>query len=291
MPISSSRSEFVRVRGLRFHVRIWGRPELPALWLMPGLLDTSATWEPVASVLAQHWQVHSPDARGMGHTEWPQDGYWFPDYVADLDALLQHYSPNQPVLLVGHSMGAQVSSLFAGLRPDRVSKLVCLDGLFLPDMETNLVVKRYRRWLDDQNKPTAPRSYASFEELSQRVRKFHPHLDAAQALFIAQCWGQQDGHGRIRLLADPKHYLSGPGLYRAAESMAIWKEVAAPTLFLDGGASSFRNAISADETAQRRGCFRIHEAKVIDGAGHMLHFDRPGETAGAIRDFLTRQYP
>lgn len=286
MPISSSRSEFVRARGLRFHVRIWGRPGQPALWLMPGLLDTSATWEPVASALARHWQVFSPDARGMGHTEWPQDGYWFPDYVADLDALLQHYSPLRPVLLAGHSMGAQVSSLFAGLRPERVRKLACLDGLFLPDMETSLAVKRYRRWLEDLAKPTAARSYASFDELSQRVRKFHPQLDAAQALFIAQCWGQEDGRGRVRLLADPKHYLTGPGLYRAAESMEIWKQVTAPTLFVDGGASNFRKTITAAEVAERRACFRSHQATVLEGAGHMLHFDRPAETAAAIRDFF-----
>ena len=282
----SSHSEFIRVRGLRFHIRRWGADAAPKVFLLHGLLDVSATWEPVANALLPQFQVIVPDQRGFGHSEWPQDGYWFQDYVADFEAIADHYSPADPILLVGHSMGGQVASLYAGLRPARVAKLVCLDSLFLPDMEMALAPKRFRAWLEDLKDLPEQKYYPSFEDLAARIRKQHPDLTPERALFVARCWGREDAHGRISLCADPKHRLRGPGLYHAEESLAIWREVTAPTLFVDGGKSPFGKAITAEETQRRRGCFRSHQAACIESGSHMLHFSAPEETARRIADFL-----
>jgi pimeloyl-ACP methyl ester carboxylesterase len=287
--VTVSRSEFLRVRGLRYHVRRWGDPEAPAVFLLHGWLDVSATWQFFAEGLLPQFQVLCPDWRGFGHTEWPQDGYWFQDYVADLEAIADHYSPAQPILLVGHSMGGQVASLYAGLRPSRVAKLVCLDSLFLPDMEMGLIAKRFRLWLDELKTLPQQKTYASFEELAQRIRKQHVDLPASRALFVARCWGREDGRGRITLCADPKHRLRGPGLYHVEESLAIWREITATTLFLDGGQSVFGKAISAEEIRRRRNCFRDHCEARIDNGSHMLHFSAPAETAKAVLEFLTEK--
>lgn len=284
--MSQSRSEFIRVRGLRYHVRRWGEPDAPRVVLLHGFLDVSATWQPVAEGLLPRFQVLSPDFRGFGHSEWPQDGYWFQDYVADLEAIADHYSPEEPLRLVGHSMGAQIASLYAGLRPERVQKLVCLDGLFLPDMDSELAPKRFRRWLDELKTLPAQRSYASYEDLAGRIRRQHPDLSEARAAFVARCWGREDGRGRITLCADPKHRLAGPGLYHVDESLAVWREITAPTLFVDGGRSAFAKAIPPREIARRRACFREHRAVRIEQGTHMLHFSAPDETARAIAGFL-----
>jgi pimeloyl-ACP methyl ester carboxylesterase len=285
---SRSRSEFLPVRGLRYHVRRWGDATAPMIFIGHGWLDVSATFAPLAQALLPQFQVLAPDWRGFGHTQWPQDGYWFPDYVADLDAIVGHYAPQSPVHLVGHSMGAQIMSLYAGLRPQKVGKLVCLDGLFLPDMPATLAPKRFRGWLDELQDLPQQKTYPSFEELARRVRKQHPQLSEERALFVARCWGQENGHGVISLCADPKHRMRGPGLFRVAESMEIWKQVTAPTLFLDAAGSQFAQAIPAGETRQRRACFREHEVGVVANAGHMLHFDAPVETARRIAAFLAR---
>ena len=281
-----SRSEFVVVRGLRYHVRITGKPGAPKLLLLHGWLDTSGTWQPVADVLAARWQVLCPDWRGFGHSEWPQDGYWFPDYVGDLEALADHYSPTAPLPVVGHSMGSQIASLYAGARPARVSKLAILDGLFLPDMEAALAPKRLTAWLDELKNPPQEKTYPSFEDLARRVKKQHPQLSDERALFVARAWAAEDGRGHIKLLADPKHRLRGPLLYRVAESLTTWKNITAPTLFLDGGKSEFGKAIPADEKQRRRACFRDHREDVIADAGHMLHFDAPEETGKHLLGFL-----
>lgn len=282
----TSHSEFIRVRGLRCHVRRWGDPAAPKIFLLHGWLDVSATWQYVAQGLLPQFQVLCPDWRGFGHSEWPQDGYWFQDYVADFEAIADHYSPDQPILLVGHSMGGQVASLYAGLRPARVAKLVCLDSLFLPDMEMKLITQRFRAWLDELKDLPEQKYYPSFEDLAGRIRKQHPDLSPERALFVAHCWGREDGRGRISLCADPKHRLRGPGLYHAEESLAIWREVTAPTLFVDGGKSPFAKAVTAEETKRRRACFRVHREARIENGSHMLHFSAPEETARAITNFL-----
>lgn len=282
----SGESIYLRLRGLRFHLRCWGAEDAPLLVYCHGWLDTTATFADVGELLGQCFRVVALDQRGYGYSEWPVDGYWFPDYVADLETLIDRLSPEQPVRLAGHSMGGQVASLYAGLRPARVSKLAVLDSLFLPDMPPGTAPRRFVRWLDQLKAPDRSKTYASFEELAARVQKQHPQLSDERALFVAQGWGAAGADGRIRLLADPKHRLDMPSLYRNAESMEIWKGITAPTLFLDAGASAFGKAISAEEKATRRACFRDPREVVIAEAGHMLHFDAPQATAQALLDFF-----
>jgi len=282
----SGESIYLRLRGLRFHLRCWGAEDAPLLVYCHGWLDTTATFADVGERLGQRFRVVALDQRGYGYSEWPVDGYWFPDYVADLETLIDRLSPDQPVRLAGHSMGGQVASLYAGLRPARVSKLAVLDSLFLPDMPPAGAPRRFSRWLDQLKAPDRSKTYASFEELAARVQKQHPQLSDERALFVAQGWGAAGADGRIRLLADPKHRLDMPSLYRNAESMEIWKGITAPTLFLDAGASAFGKAITAEEKATRRACFRDPREVVIAEAGHMLHFDAPQATAQALLDFF-----
>lgn len=284
--MGSGTSRFVRLRGLRFHLRTWGDSEAPLLVLTHGWLDTAATWSDVCARLGERFHVIALDQRGYGYSEWPSDGYWFPDYLGDLDALIDHLAPAAPIALVGHSMGGQIASVYAGLRPQRIGKLAVLDSLFLPDMPATQAPRKTLRWLDQLKDAPREKAYESFEELAQRVKKQHPQLSDARALFVAQGWAAAGADGRVRLLADPKHRRDMPTLYRNAESMEIWKQITAPTLFVDGGASAFAKAIGAEETAVRRACFKQYQAVVIPDAGHMLHFDAPDALADALLAFL-----
>jgi pimeloyl-ACP methyl ester carboxylesterase len=282
-----STSRHLRVRGLRFHLRGWGDPARPWVWLGTGWLDSSATFGPLVAGLLPDYHVVAPDWRGLGHSEWPADGYWFADYVADTEALIDAVQAPLPLLLVGHSMGAQVLSLYAGLRPERVRGLALLDGLMLPDRGAEQAPKRYRNWLHQLKAPRPPRQYESFDQLAERIRRQHPQLSADWAQFIARGWGAEDGQGRVQLLADPKHHLSMPGLYRVAESEAIWREITCPVLFLDAGTSLFAHGLPADEIERRRQAFADRRTEVLPEAGHMLHWDAPEATALRLRHFFS----
>ena len=283
---TDSRSVFLQVRGLRYHVRCWGDPSAPKVFLLHGFLDTSATWSDVATALAPRFQVLAPDLRGFGETQWTNTDYWFPDYVGDFDEIARQLSPDEPLRLAGHSMGAQVASLYAGLRPERVSQLVILDGLFLPDMAPELAPKRFRQWLEELRDLPQQKYYKSYEELAGRIRRQHPQLSDERALFVARGWGRKEADGRLSLCADPMHRMRGPGLYRAAESLAIWREITAEILFIDAGKSNFGQVIGKEEKETRRACFQRRREVVIENAGHMLNFDAPAETAAAIAAFL-----
>lgn len=286
-PLSNASSDFIPIRGLRYHVRRWGADDAPTLLLVHGWMDVSATFAPVAQRLAARFRVLIPDWRGFGLTQWPQDGYWFADYVADLDALVDHYSPQAPLLLAGHSMGSTAVAHFAGLRPQRVSKLAILDGLALPNGDPGQIVKVYRRWLNAVKTGLSVPSYPSFEVLAARVSKRNPKLGAAHCLEIARAWGQLGDDGLVRLASDPRHLLNMPRSYQQAESDAIWACVEAETLFIDGGASPFAHSLPAGEPERRRQLFRRHRRVVIEDAGHMLHFEAPAALADHLADFFS----
>ncbi len=285
--MTSSSSDFVQIRGLRYHVRRWGNPDAPMLFLAHGWMDLSATFEKVVQHLVRDFQVLIPDWRGFGLSEWDPNGYWFPDYVGDLDALVDHYAPHQSIHLAGHSMGAQIASLYAGLRPNRVDRLAILDGLFLPDGDASTIARRYRAWLNANRKRPSTPTYPDFNQLAQRVKKRHPKIDDEMSHFIARCWGEQGPDGVVKLASDPRHLLEMPRTYSQAESDAIWSCVTAKTLFIDGGDSPFPNGMEPEEMARRRAQFRDRQQIVIEGAGHMLHFEVPDELGAALLAFFT----
>lgn len=283
-----STSEFVTVRGLRLHLRRWpGQGRLRVI--LHGWLDTSATWQHVVDHLPEDWPVLAPDQRGFGHSGWAQDTYWFYDYVADLDAMLDAAAPDATIDLIGHSMGSQVAALFAGLRPDRVRRLVLLDGFYLPLSPAKSVVMRGRRWLQGLRDEPATKRYASIDELAERIQRRQPRLDAPTARFVASCWSEPDAGGGIRLLGDPRHRESGPIRYDDAAAKAIFSQVTAPTLILDAGQSYLAQTLGPDIREARLNCFAKRERAVLPDASHMLHFDAPADTARAIQDFLSAE--
>lgn len=285
MSDTASRSELVRIRGLRLHLRHWGREDAPKLLLLTGWLDTSATFQYLAEGLLDRWHVICPDWRGFGLSEWAPQGYWIQDYIADLDEIARHCCGEASFPLVGHSLGAQIGSLYAGIRPQRVTHLALLDGPFVPDGNPDEAPRRYLAWLSKLREPQAEKRYASYEELASRVARIHPQLSPERALFVARCWGREDAQGRVLLRNDPVHRLPWPTMHRVAESMAIWRCIEAPTLFVDAAQSGVRWLPDA-EIERRRAVFRDHRVVRIDGAGHMLHLDAPEATAAALRAFL-----
>ena len=107
-------SEFIDVRGYRTHVRHWGRPDAPKLLMLHGWGDMSATWQFVVDEFTRDWQMIAPDWRGCGKTDPEGSSYYFPDFLADIDAFLDHYSPDSALPVVAHSMGGNVHAFMPG---------------------------------------------------------------------------------------------------------------------------------------------------------------------------------
>ncbi len=284
----TSESQFLQVRGLRYHVRRWPRPGAPKLFLFHGWMDVSASFQFLVDSLQRDWDVYAPDWRGYGLTEWGKsDCYWFPDYIADLDFLLNEFEKHQPVNLVGHSLGGNVVALYAGIRPERVGKLVNLEGFGLPQTRPEQAPRRYRAWLEELSERPKLRPYADFGELAQRMRANNPRLTPERAAFLAQYWGKEDG-GKVVLRGDPAHKIINPLLYRYEEARACWQSVTAPVLWVDASDSDSPTRMKLDsaQRAERRSAFRSLRYEVIADASHMLHHDQPAAVARLIEGFL-----
>ena len=285
-----SESGFIDVRGLRYHVRRWRREGAPKMVLLHGWMDVSASFQFMVDALREPWDVYAPDWRGYGLSEWSKaDCYWFPDYIADLDFLLDRIEPDRPASVVGHSLGGNVACLYAGIRPERVAKLVNLEGFGLPQTRPEQAPKRYRHWLAELRERPGLRPYGNFGELAARLRQSNPRLSAARAEFLATYWGREE-HGKVVLRGDPAHKIVNPVLYRYEEVRACWREVRAPVLWVEGAESEtpHRLHLNAAQIAERRAAFsNVKEASVPE-AGHMLHHDQPEAVARLVEDFLAR---
>ena len=287
-----SRSEFVTVRGLRLHVRHWGNEGAPKLFMLHGWMDVAASFQFVVDALAGDWHVIAPDWRGFGHSDRSgADTYWFPDYVADLDALLDRFAPDEAVNLLGHSMGGNIAGLYAGVRPHRVGKLINLEGFGLPTTKAAQYPKRMAGWLDELRAPPEMRGYASLDEVAARLRKTNPRLAYERSSFLAAHWSEQDRDGQWRILGDPAHKMTGPLLYHVDEIMAAWSAITAPVLWVEAEDTDMWRWMGAKEQARaevdrRMGYLKNVTARMVPQAGHMLHHDQPELLARMIEDFL-----
>lgn len=281
-----------RLRGLSLAVHEWPAratsPQAPPVFCLHGLLDNGAAFAPLVNALARlDRRFLAPDWRGHGDSQWTPGAYWFPEYLADLEACIDHHAPDEPVILLGHSMGGQVASLYAGARPDRVAGVILLDTLNVPDSQPEAAPARYRDWLDTQTRPPEPRRYPDIDALAARVGRRYPELDIDRRQALATLWSRPASPG-VTLAADPTHFRRSAYGFRLDEAMALWNEVRAEVVMIDAGASPARHMVDADAMAERRRCFSRCEHIELPGLGHMLHWQAPEQVALPVARALMR---
>ena len=268
-------------------VHTWGSSTADPVFLLHGWADTGTSFQFLVDAMSDDWYLIAPDWQGFGDSAWSKVGYWFPDYLAVLDALIKEYRKKHSVKLVGHSMGGNIACIYAGLRPARVSHLVNMEGFGLPNTEPGEAPGRYREWLDQKNTPQQFSVYSSFEEIARLIQKRAPHISSERALYIARQWGREDASGEIRLKADPAHKVVNPVLYRREEAKSCWREVTARTLLMVGKESRYHGTYFDDGIRDEfNASFRDLQETVVEHAGHMLHHDQPEQTARILEDFL-----
>lgn len=304
-PLRNARSRQLRLRGVHQHILEWGdasltSPDRPALVLLHGWMDVAASYQFVVDALAraeglERWVI-APDWRGFGRSTPPPgtDSYGFPDYLADLDALLDALVPAgrcPQIDLVGHSMGGNVAMSYAGLRPARIRRLVNLEGFGLPATQPQHAPKRLVQWLDELKTPQSLRDYASVAEVAERLMKNNPLLPPDKAAWLAPHWSEQRADGRWHVLGDPAHKRVNPVLYRVDEVLETWKLITAPLLWVEGDrtdvAKWWGHRYPRSEFDARLAVVPSPVTKTVLGpAGHMLHHDQPEALAAALAAHL-----
>jgi pimeloyl-ACP methyl ester carboxylesterase len=292
-----SESLAVSIRGLDYHVRVWGDVRSPALFMLHGWMDVGASFQFLVDALQREWRVIAPDWRGFGRSEWPSEGYWFADYLADLDALLDRFVADAPARLVGHSLGGNVVMLYAGIRPQRVARVVSLEGFGIPAESADAAPEKYARWLDALKNPPSFRPYADLAAVADQLQKNNPRLKRERAEFLAAHWARTQPDGTARLDSDPRHKLPFPIVYRMEEVIAIWQRITAPVLWVAAAESFIPKWLGGHPEGEaptdslagvRARLAHVPHGKLvtIEQAGHMLHLDQAEAVAAAMEPFL-----
>jgi pimeloyl-ACP methyl ester carboxylesterase len=296
-PKRASRSEFVPIRSHRYHVRLWGEPRAgqPPLVLVHGWMDVAASWQFVVDAFAEDRLVIAPDWRGYGLTEGPRpDNYWFPDYLADLEFLLDHYAPATPVDLVGHSMGGNIAMLYAGARPERIRRLVNLEGFGMPASRAAQAPGRYAKWISELKSfhrgEMALKSYDSVDGVARRLMKTNKRLTQDKADWLAPHWARREADGQWHILGDAAHKIINANLFRVDEVLEIYKAIRAPVLAVEASDDSlghwWQGRYTLAEYHERLKSISDMRLGHVQDAGHMLHHDQPEAVARLIEDFI-----
>ena len=291
-------SEFVPIRSLKYHVRRWGNPApgKTPLVLLHGWMDVAASFQFVVDALDADHFIIAPDWRGFGLTaSGGADCFWYPDYLADLDALLNHYAPGQAVNLVGHSMGGNVAMIYAGVRPERIARLINLEGFGMPATQPEQAAGKFAQWMNEvkqfNNGAISLKTYDSLDAVAARLMKTNQRLQPDKARWLASHWAAERAPGQWSILGEAAHKITTAQLYREDEVLAIYRAITAPTLMLEASSDSmaqwWKGSFTLAQHHQRlKSVARIEIAQVPD-CGHMLHHDQPQAVAALIERFVS----
>jgi pimeloyl-ACP methyl ester carboxylesterase len=267
------------VRGLKLHAleRGQGAPVL----LLHGWLDHAHSFDLLAPLLPG--RTVALDFRGHGDSQWVGPGgfYHFLEYVADIDEVVEQLSPDGPIRIVGHSMGAAAGLMYAAARPGRVVHLTMIDAVPL-SISAQEIPARLTSYLSDLRKtPRNRRRVDSIEDAAARLRRNNASLSAPAALLLAEHGISPDPEqdGMLAWKWDPLLRAHSPLPVTEDAVQLICAQATSPILALRG-----ENGMLAPEPELRARFPHLQMAvHTVPGTGHHLHLDAPAKVAELIQ--------
>ena len=295
--MTPNESIFLGIRGARCHVRAWGPATAPKVFLLHGWMDVSASFQFMVDALPRGFRYLAPDALGTAPSGWSANGsYWYLDRVAELAGVVDALQPDGPLTMVGHSMGFNIASLLAGIRPARVGKLVNLECYGHRSTQAGVLPERLGEWLNAAALPAPSRPYASLDVLSQRLMKSHPGISAEQAAFLARHYAQVGADGQLLPVHDPRmrspnNKMPYVGQLRFEDALVCWRASTASLLWVRGAKSDLPKDLgqTPEQQAAYRAAFRIVGEAVLPDGGHAIHIGQAAEVAAVMTPFLLDQ--
>ena len=278
-------SEFYESQRIRLHYNIWGDPDggKPPLVLIHGGQDHSRNWDFVAEPLEDHYTIYAPDLRGHGDSGWAIGGmYSIPEFTLDIAALANMIEGK--LTIIGHSLGGAIAAQYAGTFPDRVEKLVSVEGWGPPMQEHVPAHKRMREWIGHMHdvERRQPRRYQKIEDATKRMLEANPFLTPVMARHLTIHGANRNEDGTYTWKFDNYVRIRSPYEFNLDDAMVIWSQIAAPTLLVKGAESW---AVDPEKTG-RADVIRNHKSVIIEKAGHWVHHDRLDEFMRHIEAFL-----
>lgn len=253
----------------------WGTNGKPAMLLVHGGLDHARSWDWVARALRDDYHVYALDLRGHGNSAWaPGALYSIAEHLLDLAALADIIN-SSPLYIVGHSLGGTLSLLYSGLYPDRVKKVVAIEGLGLPESHRLVrqpATERLREFIQAVRKleNRTPHSYPNLAAAVARMKEANPFLSDEIAEHLTLHGTNWNADGSLIWKFDNYARIFAPYNVNVADMMDVLSHIAAPAL-LFWGRESWAQDPEADGRATALKNYRLVK---VANAGHWVHHDQ-----------------
>jgi len=285
-PIVGPTSHYFYSQRLKLHYVDWGNPDKPLMILLHGGRDHARSWDQVALRFRATYHVIAPDLRGHGDSQWARGSeYSMIEYVLDLAQLLEQLA-TFPVLLVGHSLGGAIVLQYSGIYPERVAKVVAIEGLG-PSPSSLMSRPPYQRmqaWISEMRAFASRRThrYAALEDAVRRMRDANPRLSEALAHHLTLHGTYRNEDGTYTWKFDNYVRASSPYDFNMDDARAIWERIMCPTLLIRG-ADSWASDPQVDGRAT---AFRHRQVVTFAHAGHWVHHDQLEAFVEVVYSFL-----
>ncbi|MGH7855573.1 MAG: alpha/beta fold hydrolase [Candidatus Binatia bacterium] len=288
--MTEPRHRIVDSPGLAIHYLEWGEAVGEPIVLVHGFLDQAHSWKFFVDELVnqsrQPLWIIAPDCRGHGDSGWVGAGgyYHFADYVYDLDCVITATGATR-FNLIGHSMGGTISFLYAGAFPERLSKLVLIEGVGPPGMDFTDAPPGMAGWIGElrQRGRSHFREYTSVAAGVDQLQQTNPRLRKEFAIDLARAGMKPNEKGKWVWKFDPLHRTASPQPFYTEQALEFFRRIACPVLIVDGKES--RQTRRTDKQ-QRYDAMQNHRLVIIGNAGHMVHQDNPEQLAKVVASFL-----
>ena len=275
---------------LRLHYVDWGNPDGPPMLLIHGGRDHCRNWDWVAEHFAKDYHIIAPDLRGHGDSQWEASGnYTQISYVYDIAQLLQQKNMHD-VTVIGHSLGGAIALMYTALFPERVKKLVAIEGMgpspSLAAKQAEISINdRVRSWVDDMRKLSGrlPRRYDTLDDAFKRMRDENPHLSEEQARHLTLHGANQNEDGTYSWKFDNYVRVFSMSGLPNKEVKKMYGEISCPTLLMRGEESWASDPVADGRTQ----CFNCPiEYQSFANAGHWVHHDQLDGFVDRVSEFL-----
>lgn len=269
----------ISIPGFTIAGKAFGNPELPPMLALHGWLDNANSFDLLAPLLSKHFYILAIDLPGHGHSSHLPEGchYHFTDGIFIVIEIIKALKLKQ-VHLLGHSMGACLASLIAGVAPENVLSMALIEGLGPFSKPEETCRKQLSHYLQHPM-PKEAKPYASLA-LAAEARAKRGYLSLEHAEILCQR-GTHEHHGAIYWRHDRRLLTPTPMRMTEEQILSCLRNITTKSCLIWAQDSLIFNDYDMNTRINSVVNLKTHQI----AGGHHIHMEKPDLIAQYLAEF------